>query len=403
MTADASMRPEKAGGAGAALRLLWLTENYPPDRGGMAQSCDRIVRNLRRAGAEVVVAYLGRRASDWTVEPRERGAEIRGPADDDAGHAINRLWSLVKAQQAAAPFSHVVAFGGAFPLLAAPPFAAWLGAPLVTLVRGNDFDTGVFSPRRGDVVREALARAAFVGAVTTEQVQKIRALHPGVRVGWTPNGIDAADWRLLPADRARGQAWRAAEVAPGRRAVGLFGQLKQKKGTLFLLECLWASGRAGDVHVLVVGDVEESVVAWLRERASEGERPLAHTLLPFRDRFDLLPLYAAVDLIAVPSFYDGMPNVLLEAAALGVPVLGSDAGAMPDVLGADAPFLFAAGDRASCRLAVERALACDAAGLARAGEAARLRTAERFSAAAETRRYLEVLAQATGSFREART
>src|SRR6185369_7782759 len=102
----------------------------------MAQSCDRIVRNLRGAGADVVVAYVGRRAADWTVEPRERGAEIRGPWDDDAGHAVNRLWTVVKAAHRESPCTHVVAFGGLFPLLAGPPFAAWLRLPLVTLLRG---------------------------------------------------------------------------------------------------------------------------------------------------------------------------------------------------------------------------------------------------------------------------
>jgi glycosyltransferase involved in cell wall biosynthesis len=366
------------------MRLLWITENYPPDRGGMAQSCDRIVRNLRGAGVEIVLAHIGRRWAEWTVEARMSGAEIRGPADDDVGHAANRLWTIVKARHAEKPFSHVVAFGGLFPLLAAPPFAAWLGVPLVTLLRGNDFDTGLF--RRGDVVRDALARSACVCAVTREQAARVAALHPGVRVEWTPNGLGETDWQLLPQDRARGQAWREREVAPGRRLLGLFGQLKQKKGTLFFLESLQASGRMGDVHLLIVGDVEEPVLAWLRER----EPALACTLLPFRDRYELLPLYGAIDLAVLPSFYDGMPNVLLEAAALGVAILGSDAGAMVDVIGAESPFLFAAGDPHGCRLAINRAVAADAAERARAAHFARRQVTERFTAAQETRRYLDI-------------
>ena len=48
-----------------AHRVLWLTGHYPPSRGGMAQSCDRIVRGLRAAGAEVDVAHLTRRARPW--------------------------------------------------------------------------------------------------------------------------------------------------------------------------------------------------------------------------------------------------------------------------------------------------------------------------------------------------
>ena len=116
------------------------------------------------------------------------------------------------------------------------------------------------------------------------------------------------------------------------------------------------------------------------------------TLLPFRDRYDLLPLFAAVDLVVLPSFYAGMPNVLLEAAALGVAVLASDAGAMPDVLGIDGSLLFPAGDRHACARAIARALDASAAELARLGAEARQRVVDRFDARAETQRYLDILA-----------
>ncbi len=370
-------------------RLLWLTETYPPDRGGMAQSFDRIVRHLRRAGVEIVVAYLGRRATDWTVEARAAGAEIRGPWDEDPGHAINRLWALVWRLHAEAPFTHVVAFGGLFPMLAGPPFAAWLRARLVTLVRGNDFDTGIFSPKRADVVRDALARASVVGAVTRDQVARIASLHPGVRVVWTPNGIDLDGWTLREEDRARGRALRAADK-DGRVWLGFFGQLKTKKGTLFFLEALAGAGRLADTHLLIVGDVDEPVLAWLNAQVPAP----AHTLLPFRDRYDLLPLYAATDLIVLPSFYDGMPNVLLDAAALGVPVLGSDAGAMPDVLGPDWPLSFPAGDRHACARAIARALDVGPAERARLGQVIQRRVVAELGAQAEAQRYLDIFAAA---------
>ena len=51
-TAAASATPEPS------LRALWLTETYPPSRGGMAQSCDRIVRGLRRRGVLVDVLHF---------------------------------------------------------------------------------------------------------------------------------------------------------------------------------------------------------------------------------------------------------------------------------------------------------------------------------------------------------
>jgi len=36
-------------------RVLLVTENYPPDRGGMSESCDRIVRGLTREGVAVLI------------------------------------------------------------------------------------------------------------------------------------------------------------------------------------------------------------------------------------------------------------------------------------------------------------------------------------------------------------
>ena len=59
----------------------------------------------------------------------------------------------------------------------------------------------------------------------------------------------------------------------------------------------------------------------------------------------------------LPSFYDGLPNVLVEAAALGVPLLASRAGGMADVLeDGRTALLFEPGDEAGCSWALERAV-----------------------------------------------
>ena len=216
------------------MRPLVLTENYPPDRGGMAQSCDRIVRALRRAGVAVDVAHLGRRDHRPHVEREEGGLLLSAPHDDDPGHAINLLWTEV-ARLAERP-THVVAFGGATPVLAAPALAAWLGVPLVTLLRGNDFDTGLFSLRRGWALRDALARSAAVACVTRDHQRKVAALWPAADVRFVPNGIDASEWALVPHDLERASRWRAEHVAPERRVLGMFGHLKRKKGGAFLLD-----------------------------------------------------------------------------------------------------------------------------------------------------------------------
>src|SRR5204862_5809754 len=128
-------------------------------RGGMAQSCDRIVHSLRRAGVIDDVAHFSQRAQKWKTEVRRNGRDWVCPTGNVPSHAMNCLWNVLSKQPGA--FTHVVAFGGVLPMIAAPVYSAWLGAPLVTLLRGNDFDTAIFSTKRADVLREPLQKSSL--------------------------------------------------------------------------------------------------------------------------------------------------------------------------------------------------------------------------------------------------
>jgi glycosyltransferase involved in cell wall biosynthesis len=367
-------------------RALWITENHPPSRGGMAQSCDRIVRGLRGAGVEIDVVHLSRRDVPWR-EAREHGGRlVTVPLGDDAEHALRLLWTQLAPR--AGSYSHIVAFGGTYPMLAAPVYAAWSGAALVTLLRGNDFDTGVFSLRRQAVVREALRASTRICVVARCMRPLVSALAPGVEVNWVANSIDLTDWEILPSERQKAAAWRAEHVATGRRTIGLIGQLKSKKGVRFLLDAVLAGGHAERFHIVLAGEVEDGVAAWLAER----QEALPHSLLPFLDRYELLAVYAACDLVALPSFYDGLPNVSLEAAALGIPLLASDAGGLADLVDDGIGFRFAAGDAHGCRAAVHRAALASVNDLATLGAAGAARVQRDFSPAAEVEGYLRVLA-----------
>jgi len=367
------------------LRPLLITENFPPGRGGMAQSCDRIVRGLRGRGVHVDIVHLGARGDALQVEQHERGRLIRCPFDDDPAHALNLLWNAL-ARDAQRP-SHVLAFGGLMPLLCAPAFAAWLQVPLITLLRGNDFDTGMFSLRRGWMLRDAIARAAAVCTVSDDQRRKVSALYPEQRVLWVPNGIDADEWTLLDFDRDGARTWRAANVAPQRRVIGLIGHLKRKKGGALFLDALQACVRAGETHLLVVGEVEADMLARLQALPQQ----IAWSHIPFVDRLRLLHWYAACDIVAIPSLYDGMPNVLLEAGALGIPVLASRAGGLADVL-AESALTFAPGDIHACTRALDAALEMPAAALRSAGSDLQDIVLRRFDHRTEAKRYHDVLA-----------
>ena len=391
-TAAGSATPDPATPA-RGLRALWLTETYPPSRGGMSESCDRIVRQLRRRGVTVDVLHFTPRprGRPWTIEVQAGGRYMICPIEDDPAHALNRAWTTLQADPATARVTHVVAFGGSRPVIAGPVYAAWLGVPLVTLIRGNDFDAAVFSARRRPILDDALTRSAVVCAVSQDKVDKIAALHPGVRVRRIPNGIDRTDWELAPSDERRAAAWRGETVPDGVQTLGLFGQLKAKKGGVLLLEALARSGTAERFHLLLAGWLEPDMDAWL----SEHDGAISYTLLPFLDRYELLPWYAACDWIAIPSFYDGLPNVLMEAAALGIPLIASRAGGMADVLRDDiSGLLFEPGDEVGCAAALQRAALMPPSERARLGNACRELAASELSAELESSRYIDALHEA---------
>lgn len=363
------------------MRLLILTETHPPDRGGMSESCDRILRGLAREGVQLDVVHFDRRATRFEQRATSSGTILRVPPEADVAHLMNLVWNRIQGWYG----THVVAFGGSLPLIGAPVFASWLARPLVTMIRGNEFDAGLFDPRRRPVLDDALRRASAVCTVTTAHAEKIAALHEGVAPYVVANGIDFELWQATPADAARAETIRAG--AGGRRILGLFGHLKNKKGVPFFVDALVRSGLADRFHLLLAGEVEAPI---------EG---VAHTLLPPMDRYELIPLYLASDLVVLPSHYDGFPNVLIEAMALARPLLASTAGGMGDVLAdGEEAFLFAPGDAHACRDAIARAAGASDDELRRMGVAAEAVARRRCDARDETRRYLEVLHHAQEAF-----
>ena len=261
------------------------------------------------------------------------------PFEDSEAHTLNVAWEFVKQK----PVSVLVCFGGYLPMLAAPVFSKWLSVPLLTLVRGNDFDSAVFTPRKRDLMRDALEASQVVSVVSKDKVDKINKLYPQINVQYIPNGIDTEVWKPSPSEFMFAETWRS-ENGENRICVGLFGQLKAKKGIRFLFDALRQSEVLERLHFLLIGEVTEET----EQLIATGEFSI--TSCSFLDRYQLLKYYLCCDAVAIPSFYDGMPNVLLEAGALGIPVIASNAGGMKDVITEKLNgFLFTPGDAASCR------------------------------------------------------
>jgi len=113
--------------------------------------------------------------------------------------------------------------------------------------------------------------------------------------------------------------------------IGYIGRLSGEKGVQHFTKALPAIlGDREDLRVLIGGDgqLKDSIVATLQEEGLTDRVDL-----PGWIAHDDLPGYLnQLRLLVLPSYTEGLPNIMLEAMACGTPVLATPVGAIPDVI-----------------------------------------------------------------------
>ncbi len=196
------------------------------------------------------------------------------------------------------------------------------------------------------VVRLAARRATAVIAVSEFARREIvtRVGVPEHKVRVIPLGATPPP-EITPDMIAR---VRAARGLP-ERYVAYLGSFKPHKNVGMLLQ---AAGFAKDVPLVLVGGAEVELGNAVAAARSTGARVIVIRQLPDAE---LWPLLAGATVFAFPSRYEGFGLPPLEAMSLGVPVVTTTAGALPEVVG-DAALRVDPNDPAGMRRAIERIL-----------------------------------------------
>lgn len=167
----------------------------------------------------------------------------------------------------------------------------------------------------------ALGRAdAVIASSETMRAQLTRMLGPGTCVVAIPNPVDITGLR---SGAVRGTNMPGAHHASGdsgTRAV-IVGRLVGVKGHADLLEAMARPG-ARNVSLTVIGDGPlRAQLEQQMERLGLGGRVRFVGHIDLRDQ--LAAVVAHADVLVHPSHAEGMPNTVLEALALGTPVLAT--------------------------------------------------------------------------------
>ena len=173
----------------------------------------------------------------------------------------------------------------------------------------------------------------------------------------------------------------AARDARSDVSIGFAARIEHLKGPLVLLEAFAAAQReCGNLRLVIA-----------------GAGPLAHKFearaaaLGVYGRCEFAGIYTGtemrksfmqgLDIFALPSLTEGTPNSIVEAMSLGLPIIATDVGGIPDVVTPEAGILVQPENRDALAEAIIR-LAADAERRRRMGEAARTRYEKLFTAEA---------------------
>lgn len=237
------------------------------------------------------------------------------------------------------------------------------GVPLnIHLLRGLAYE------RQPALRRLILKTAAWIPCRVADHVIAVghelreRAIADGlcspdrVSVLWhgSSNGLDLTRYRLERLDE-RDAVRQQLGIPRDAPVVGFVGRLVRDKGIVELADAFEAlSSRLPAAHLLLVGSYEEHALPPPHVVEFLARNPLVRHV---EWQSDPIPYFAAMDVLALPTYREGFNNVALEAAAMSRPVVASDAtGCREGTLHERTGLLVPVGDAAALAAALERLL-----------------------------------------------
>lgn len=189
-------------------------------------------------------------------------------------------------------------------------------------------------------LRLIAATATTVIANSRYTAEAVRGVAPGARLEVLYNPVDLERFDPARIDRERA---RAALGAAGERdlLLGVVGQLSPWKGQDTAIEALRLVCEHGvDAHLLLIGSAK--FVARATRFDNKSYLAHLHALVDaagLRDRVswlgereDVPELMRALDVLLLPSWEEPFGRSVIEAMALGVPVLATDVGGPPEII-----------------------------------------------------------------------
>lgn len=363
------------------IRLLQIVDSL--HQGGMENIMVQVCNQLASEGFEITVCCLSRTGP--FAERLREGVELvsleKSPGFSFA--TVKALRRLIR--QGNFDLIHTHHLGGLI-YAGLARFKPAVSSPRIIhsehiILHGEELAT------RRILQRKLLYRlASCVFTVSSQQLDQLQSLGLTHRRQFTlRNGVDGKRFHPLPRGERAAHRQRLG-LDPDRFWIGKVARFAALKRHLPLIEGFELAAREHPTLALLL----------LGDGGSEKERVLARIdASPVRDRIvwaglqqDPVPWYQAMDLLAIASESEGMPNAALEAMACGVPVLANEVCGVREVAGDGShSWIEDLGTPGRIAASLSRVSSLSPATLTAAGESARRHAETELSVEAMIERY----------------
>jgi glycosyltransferase involved in cell wall biosynthesis len=273
------------------------------------------------------VQVIGLRPASMAAEFRERGIPVTELAMNGAA-SLGTLWrltSLLRSQRPDVVHTHL---GRADSCGRVAAFLAQVPAIVSTLHNLEPWKSQAWM-RWTDAATSRLADRLIACSERVAQHVRELGLVPARKITVVQNGIRLADWASEPSPEAVSTLRASLGTAAGTYVLGVVARLEEQKGHEHLFHALAAVGAGMPNYSLwLVGEGSQQA-ALARRAAQLGLQSKISFLGPRRD---LRLVYAALDLVVLPSLWEGLPIALLEAMACRRPIVATTVGGVPEVI-----------------------------------------------------------------------
>ena len=308
------------------MRVLWIIDGLGP--GGAENMMPTLLKQLCERGVESRVCVLQVKAGNPLAEEVERlgiqvdvlnVARLRSPGN------LPRLIRYVRQYQPDIIHTQLEA-SDIFGTLV----AKILGIPTLTTLHTLDVKPKTKRSYWRNLIRWRILNSFCDQIIAVSEITRQHYVALGLRpekIITLYNGVDMQ--RFIPFGRSEAKTRRVLDVPDDSIVMVTVAVLREAKGIQYMLQAMPAIlKKFPNAYYVVVGDgaYGDPLKALVASLSIEGR------VLFLGHRSDIPAILAESDLFVFPTLMDALPTVLLEAMAVGKPIVSSRVGGIPEIL-----------------------------------------------------------------------